>query len=195
MILSDQLKEELGVALNESTLLGVELNPEERIVGATFRVLTLPQTGPMPEDSRVQFVFQPVGRVAASLRLGRWDDQTATVQSLEPSELLSAVKNLEGPLYGWEFFDIHEQELEYWGDRLSLDWRSGADGLSHSISLFAGDDPHLDLSVWFDDFIIKDAAGVRIQVSEFVAGGRRWWEALRAGDPRAAGQGIFPLRG
>jgi hypothetical protein len=40
------------------------------------------------------------------------------------------------PIYGWEFFDQHEKELAKWGDRLSLDWRSGTDGLSRSITVF-----------------------------------------------------------
>jgi hypothetical protein len=79
----DELRNDLGVALNESDLLGFEVDPDRRLAGATFRVLTLPREGMPPEDRRVQMLFRPVGRVAASLRNGFWNDEAAEV-SLSP---------------------------------------------------------------------------------------------------------------
>jgi hypothetical protein len=64
--LSLEEKQRLGVALNEATLLGVELDPERRLAAATLAVLTLPETGPGPRDSRVQLLFSP-GRPARRL--------------------------------------------------------------------------------------------------------------------------------
>jgi hypothetical protein len=67
-----QLRKDLGVALNESNLLGFEVDSIRRIGAATFCVLTLPADGPPPDDRRVQMLFRPVGRVGASVRNGLW---------------------------------------------------------------------------------------------------------------------------
>src|SRR5262249_50562206 len=152
-----------------------------RLAAATFGVLTLPVDGPPPDDSRMQLLFRPVGRGAASLRNGLWNDEAAEVVSFPLSELLGLVQSFGGqPIYGWEFFDLHEKELPKWASRLSLDWRSGSDGLSHSISVFQeGASParHLDLCVWFDELEIRRPNGAVVPLQEFAAGGRRWWDA------------------
>ena len=67
----EELRNELGVALNEADLLGFEVDPARRIATATFRVLTLPAEGPPPADRRVQMLFRPVGRVPAERVLER----------------------------------------------------------------------------------------------------------------------------
>ncbi len=194
------LRSELGVSLNEADLLGFEVDSARRIATATFRVLTLPAEGPPPADRRVQILFRPVGRVAASLRNGQWNDEEAEVVPFSLRDLLGVVQSFGGqPVYGWEFFDIHEKALAQWGNRLSLDWQSGSDGLSRSISVFqssgAGAFRHLDLCVWFDELEVRRPDGVVIPLEEFVAGGRRWWDAMYAGDKRAEGHGIFPAGG
>src|SRR5262245_32108018 len=79
ILLTEEQCAGLNVALNEADLLGFEVNAERRMAAATFRVLTLPEIGPAPDDRRVQFLFRPVGRVAASLRDGRWDDPGAPI--------------------------------------------------------------------------------------------------------------------
>lgn len=197
MQLTQEQREGLGIALNEATLLGVELDPRRRIAGATFCVVTLPEDGPEPEDCRVQLIFHPVGRIAASLRNGRWDDPNAEVVSFGVEELLSVVQSFGGlPIYGWEYIDVHESQLEQWGDRISLDWRSGSDGVAHSIGLFQDcRDRFLDLCLWFDDLEIRDPTGNAITVESFIAGGKRWWDALYDGDKRTAGHGIVPVKG
>jgi len=192
-----KMRDDLGVALNEADLLGFEVDPCRRMAGATFRILTLPADGSPAGDSRVQMLFRPVGRVVASLRNGFWNDEAAEVIPFPLAELLSVVQSFGSqPVYGWEFFDIHDKELSRWGDRLSLDWRSGSDGLSRSISLFqssgAGPDRHLDLCVWFDELEVRRLDGAVLSLEEFVAGGRRWWDAMYGGDKRTEGHGIFP---
>ena len=195
MELSEQHIQGLGVALNEATLLGIEASPAKRLVGATFAVLTLPESGPAPKDSRFQFVFDPVGRIAASLRLGRWDDRAAKVEKFSVEQLLEIAQSFKCPIYGWEFFDIHEKDFPPWSDRLSLDWRSGEDGLSHSLSFSQdGGTRHLDGCVWFDSFTICRPDGNELALEEFIAGGKRWWDALYAGDPRTEGSGIIPAK-
>jgi hypothetical protein len=195
----EELRNELGVALNESDLLGFEVDAARRIAAATFRVLTLPG-GPPPDDCRVQMLFHRVGRVAASLRNGLWNDEAAEVVPFALRELLSVVQSFgRQPIYGWEFFDIHDKQLALWGNRLSLDWRSGPDGLSRSITVFqssgAGPARHLDLCVWFDELEVRRPDGTGVPLEEFAAGGRRWWDAMYAGDKRTEGHGIFPIRG
>lgn len=193
----EKLRIELGIALNEADLLGFEVDPNRRVAAATFRLLTLPAEGPPPDDTRVQILFWPVGRVAASLRNGYWNNEAAEVVPFTLGELLTVVQSFGGqPIYGWEFFDIHEKELPKWEKRLSLDWQSGADGLSHSITVFqssgAGPDRHLDLCIWFDELEVRRPDGTVVPLEEFAAGGRRWWDAMHAGDKRTEGHGIFP---
>ena len=65
----EKLREELNLAIDESELIGIELDPLGRGVGLTLSVLSLPVEGPPPEDRRVQVLLFPVGRVAASLKL------------------------------------------------------------------------------------------------------------------------------
>jgi hypothetical protein len=186
----------LGVALNEAELLGLEVDPVRRLGAATFRVLTLPLEGPTPEDRRVQFIFQPVGRVVASLRNSSWDDPVAAAVPFDVVGLLPIVQSFGGlPIYGWTFFDVHERELQKWGKRLSLDWASGPGGMAHSLCLFQDPpDRVLDVCIWFDELQIRDAKRLPIVIDDFIASGMRWWDALHSGDARAQGFGIQPLK-
>ena len=196
MLLSEAQRDALGVALNEATLLGVEMQPSTCRAAATFSVLALPEgDGPAAEDRRVQFVFERVGRVAASLRPGNWDDPDAQPIPFAVEELLRVVRSFGGlPIYGWEFFDIADAELARWGRRLSLDWRGECGGVEHSLCLFQeGHDRHLDLCLWFDRFVIRDPAGREIGLEEFTEAGQRWWEAFHNHDPRTFGSGMAPL--
>lgn len=197
-MLSDGLKATLDVALNEATLLGFELDPERALAGATLAVLALlPDGGPAPRDSRVQVLLHNVGRLAVSLRGGRWDDPAAPVLPVALSHLLETVQSFGGlPIYGWEFFDIGDRALARWGDRLSLDWRAPAQQTrAHSLVLFQdGADRHLDLCVWFDTLEVRRPNGTVISLEEFAAAGKRWWDAFFARDPRTQGLGMTPLK-
>jgi hypothetical protein len=194
MKLSEQQIQGLGVALNEATLLGIEASPERQLVGATFAVLTLPENGPAPQDSRVQFVFNSAGRIAASLRLGRWDDRAAKVEKFSVDQFLQIAQSFRCPIYGWEFFNLDSQKFD-WLDRLSLDWRGANDEAQNSFS-FSQDEGtrHLDVCVWFDSITIRNPDGSEMALEEFIAGGKRWWDALYARDPRTESSGIFPTK-
>ena len=196
MSLTEEEKHGLSVALNEATLLGMEVDTDRKLAAATFRVLTLPEEGPPPSDPRVQIIFSPVGRVAASLRLGRWNDLKAQVVSFDIDDLLSVVQSFGGlPIYGWEFFDTDGKSVDRWSDRLSFDYRSDVQSSAHSILLFQdGGERHLDICLWFDAVQIKDPKGNDLPIEEFIAGGRRWWDALYQGDERTSSSGIVPLK-
>lgn len=197
-MLSEDLKQALGVALNEATLLGLEVDAERRLAGATFAVLSLPADGgPMPKDARVQLLFSNVTRVAASLRGGRWNDLAAPVQPFALEDLLSVVQSFGGlPVYGWEFFDVADQALQRWGDRLSLDWQSSeAITPQHDIGLFqdAGE-RCLDVCLWFDELEIRLPTGAPMTLDDFASAGKRWWDAFYQNDPRTQGLGMAPLK-
>ena len=190
---TEEHKAGLNIAFNESTLLGAEIVPERSLVAVTLDVLSLPPEGPPSDDRRIQMILHPVGRVAASLRLGHWDDDDAKVVPFEAEALLSIVEGFKSAIYGWEFFDV-EAGFDNWRDRLSLDYRSGDDGNSHSITLFQEDaNRHLDLRIWFDQLQLKNPDGQELDVSEVIAGGTRWWDDLYAGGERSRGEGIYPL--
>jgi hypothetical protein len=197
MKITEEQRKGIGVALNEADLLGFEVDPEHRVAAATFCVLTLPESGPAPDDRRVQFLFRPVGRITASLRNGRWDDPGAAVVPFTISELLTIVQSFGGlPVYGWECIDVHDKELQKWGNRLSLNWLSGEDGLSHSITVFQDPgDRILNLCVWFDEIEIRDPQGNKIPLDSFIASGKRWWDAFYAGDERTRGYGMAVMKG
>lgn len=191
----------LDIALNEATLVGAEVDPERRIAAVTLALLTLPESGPPPDDPRVQLILQPVGRVAASLRRGRWDDRSAPVEPFALNELLDVVQSFkQGPIYGWEFFDVSSDEgSAIWEDRLSFDERFGDDGNTHTLTLFQEtfgqqQDRHLDICIWFDDLTIFGPERQQLDIDEVIAGGKRWWDGLFSGDTRSQEAGIYPLK-
>ena len=120
MELTDEIAKGLGVALNESSLLGVEYSEELNCASATFSVLTLPnEKDPEPQDTRIQMIFHNVGRIAASLRNGYWNDYGADIEKFEINELLSVVQSFGGqPIYGWDFFNIKDEEFSKFVGRI-----------------------------------------------------------------------------
>jgi hypothetical protein len=185
--------------LNEASLVGIDIDDERRWVGVTLAVLTLPADGgPEPADPRVKLILSPVGRLAASLRHGKWDDIEAPVEPLELSRLPDAIAAFnQQPIYGWEFIDAPEKSaFKPWSKRLSLDWRPDAvDGQTHTLDLFQewGAERHIDVRVWFDDLRVFDASLSEIPLGDFIAGGGRWWDAMHAGDKRTEGHGIAAI--
>jgi hypothetical protein len=200
MELSEEQVHDFDVALNEATLVGVELHAEERWASVTLAVLALPaDDGPASEDPRVQLILQPVGRVAASLRHGIWNDAEAGVEAFEVERLEEVAASFEQqPIYGWSFLDVPEEDdFASWKGRLSLDWRAEPGGAAHTLDLFqeAASDVsrHLDLRIWFDEVRIFGPDRSEVAFDDFTAAGLRWWDGLHDDDPRTAGHGIVPL--
>jgi hypothetical protein len=194
--LSDEDKEGLGVALNEATLLGAEIHEASRIAGVTLSVLTLPEAGPAPADPRLQILCFNVGRVAASLRLGVWNDASAPVVTFGPGDLLTKVQEFGGcAVYGWEFFDVADARMATWHSQASFDVRySSTDGQRHSLTLFQeGSNRHLGFCIWFDEMVLRDSSGNDLDLADVIAGGKRWWDAFHDNDPRTRGNGMIPL--
>lgn len=197
MKLSDEIAKGLGVALNESSLLGAEYSDELNCASATFSILTLPDDkAPGPPDPRIQMIFHDVGRISASLRNGYWNEYDAEIEKFALGELLSIVQAFGGqPIYGWEYFNIDDQEFPKWSDKLSLDFYNPNGSEINMISLFqegATFKKHLDLWIWFETLSVKDAMGQEIDIKNIISGGKRWWDAMYRGDQRSEGHGIFP---
>lgn len=200
MQLTDDDRDGLNVALNEATWCDLVAVPDRRRVAVGLNVLTLPAEGPAPEDTAVILLLDGVSRVAASLRHGRWDDASAQVEPLTVPTLTDAVRSFGGQaLCGWEFVDPPADSWADWRDRLSLDAALSTEPAPHVLELFQesamGEPRHLDVRVWFSELQVVRRTGKPVPLTEFVAGGRRWWDALYAGDPRTDGHGIVAATG
>jgi hypothetical protein len=149
-------------------------------------VLSRDETGAEPADPRRTVRLRGCSRLVASYRDGTWDDQAAPVIPLDLEGLDRLLRRYGGgPVYGWEFVDSPRSARQFraWEDRLSLDLPMTGPG-GHHLTLFQdlGGVHHLDLRVWFADLSVVDGSGAPVSLEEFVAGGRRWWEAMYAGE-------------
>lgn len=183
MELTDMQIAGLDLAINEAALLCMDVNPMARIGCVTLRVWTLPEDGLAHEDATVRLTLSPIGRVAASLRLGRWNDKSAPVVAFTIEQLPEIVCGFGGEaVYGARFFDVPEwEDFATWSDRLSLDFRAEPGGLTHTLLLSqesSQHDRHLDVCLWFDDLMIQDRRGTTIPVDIFAAAGAQWWNDL-----------------
>jgi hypothetical protein len=191
------LPNDIDVALNEASWLGIEIRADEREVVLDFEVLTLPDGEPGDGTEMVRLALRGVSRIVASHRLGAWNDIDAAVQPVLLEDLPSLVASFDGqPVYGWEFFDRDEVSWAAWRERLSLDATWARESGSHSLELFQeGVDVrtsrHLDFRVWFEALSVHDRDGGELDPADFAAAGRRWWDAMYAGDQRTRGSGIF----
>ena len=181
----------LNGALNEAVFLGIDVDTEINLAAVTLKLLTLPASGPPPDDRRVQFLFYPIGRIAASLRHENNGDASGNHTSFELPDLAGIVANFRRPIFGWDFFDL-DADFETWRARISLDWQDGdRPGRRHSVTFFQHASPReLDLRLWFDGLAAVDATGGILNIGDIIDDGARWWDGLYAGDPRTRGEGI-----
>ena len=94
---------DLNFALNEARWLGIV--PRRDLSGCllVFDVLTLRGAG--DGHAIVKVLLNPVTRVAASYRLGCWDDASAEVVPVTLDELVEVLASFDGqPISGMEFF-------------------------------------------------------------------------------------------
>ncbi len=196
--ISPDERDGLNVALNEATWAAIDVDVAARRVRLLFDVLSLPPDGAASAGSRVIIAVSQVSRIAASLRMGWWNDQAAAVVPLQVADLDATVRSFGGSaIYGWEFIDPPEKSWLHWRDRLSADVRLHPSQSPHVIDLFqeggSAQPRHLDLRIWFALIQITTPGGRDIRLPEFIASGVRWWDGLYSGDPRTSGQGIVPL--
>ncbi|WP_459548741.1 hypothetical protein [Nocardia sp. X0981] len=195
----------LDKALSEAGCLGVNVDSEAKRLELDLEVLSLAEqtSSTSPIDvvpsvaaHRVRLVFHGVTRVAASLRMQRWDDLEPRILPLELSELSAAVTSFGGSrLHGWEFIDPDDSSWVLWSELLSFDTAIDNRIARHVLefSQEEGVDPReLDIRVWFDTVTAHRPSGVPIPLPELVSGSERWWAAHAKGDPRASHPSIAP---
>lgn len=186
----------LGLAMNEADFVDLSFDPAFGLATATLRLPTLADEAAQRLRT-VQFLVHPVARVVASLRrrVRPWDDEGSTVAALTLEELPAVVRSFGGqPVYGLEFFDVHETEQKHWLGRESLDWKRGDGEAPHSLTLFQESvDRQLDLCLWFRDLELLDDRGFRIPPGRLAADGAAFWKAFHRRDARTEGLGLFPL--
>lgn len=185
----------IGVALNEARWLDVQVDRRRFEVLFLFHVLSLPEEGPEPKDPRAVLRCWGASRLAVSLRAGALEDPDAAVVPLRLEDLSKAVRSFGAlPIYGWEFVDPPEAYTRRWADQLSLEVRLAEPSRDeHRLYVFqAAEDRCLELCVSFEDLTVTDGKGRPVGLHDFAEGGRRWWGALHAGDPRVQGHGIIP---
>ena len=195
MIIDEDLRHKIGLALNEATLLGVKFDNKQSAVSCTFAVVAMDKNGDVPTDNRLLFVFKPVGRFVASYRNGHWDDKEATVHKIQPTDIFEVVQNFRGQaIYGWDFVNCGDKEFDNWKDRLSFNYSLGENnGLTNTIDLFQEDGvKYLDFRIWFDDFEIFTPTHDTVELQTFIDNGKRGWDAIYNGNEKVRGFGIFP---
>ena len=171
----------IGAALNESSLLEASFDLVHRRVELVVDVLTLPVDGPEPDDCRVVLCLHEISRVV--FLAGDVGGPLAL------AEIPEAIRRNSGrPMYGWTFVDTDSRTPS----EPTFEWRSASPTLSaHRLHVFQGEGLTY-LVVWFDRLDVRTFAGEPLPLAEFVAGGKRWWDGLFAGDPRTASRGIVP---
>ncbi|MBF6173523.1 hypothetical protein [Nocardia blacklockiae] len=186
----------LDTALAEATCLGVTVDTAAARVRLELEVLTLPAEGPPPEDRRVFLTLTGVSRVAASLRKQEWDDLEPKIFPLTLDTLGEAIAGFGGgALHGWDFIDVDDSGWSLWRELLSFDTTVSDRPATHVLefSQQEGIDPReLDVRVWFEGVEVETAEGLSVPPADFVAGGRRWWKAHDACDPRTMLPDVAP---
>ena len=181
----------LNLGLLEAQLLGLEFHAVHRVAWATFKVYTLPEKGPVPDDRRVNMLFGPVGRVGAALWRRESADARGALVQLRLEDLLAIVDELSKPSITSEVFDLGDEAAPAAVAGASARWSQGTDGLSHTITLRARRQRvALDLRIWFDQIEVRKPSGEVVPIDELIAGAQRWAAGLNAGDERTKGFGM-----
>jgi hypothetical protein len=196
MMLDEYLRQGLDTGINEASLLNLWTDRTQGTVGLFLSVLTLPPDGPEPSDPRVTLKLSNVGRIAASYRRGRWDDEAVALEPLHLEDLGRIVLEFcPIPIYGSDFFDSDSIQWSRIESKLSMDAVFGENGREHTLDLLLEEcnEPVLYLRIWFDEIEIFTPDWRAIPLSIFISGAERWWKAMNAKDPKVAHHGIFPL--
>jgi hypothetical protein len=195
MIIDEDLRYKIGLALNESTLLGIEFDKEKKFVACSFAVVTMDREGNVPNDNRLLIIFKPVGRFVASLRNGHWDNKDAPIEFFEPTDILAKIQSFNGQsIYGWDFINCGDEDFNKWKDKLSFDYSTGdLIGLTNTIDLFQeGFERHIDIRIWFDDLEILTSKYDKVEINEFIENGKRGWDAIYENNDKMSKFGIIP---
>lgn len=190
----------MDVALNEADVLGIRLDHAGAWCDLFLHVLALPETGPLDPDARRILRLTMPGRVSILLRHDRLGPDgygpVIPVSSLDAVEDFFASLSWSGSMYGWKFLDDPSLTRD-WPARpsLTVEIRQGA--APHSLYWFnecgrtEGDTSAAYLiegAVTFEDLEVMRADASRQRPEEFIADGRRHWQAVFDHDQRLSSE-------
>lgn len=194
MVIDEELRHRIGLALNEATLHDIKLDKKNSIVTCVFSLITLDKYEKLPDENRFQLVFKPVGRFIASYK--KDVDGSEELQKFEPEGISDVIQSFDKQqIYGWDFVNIEEEFFDKWKDELSFDYSVSAEvGMANTIYLFQEYwKQDIDIRIWFDDFEIFNSKNEQVQLEEFLENGKRGWNAIYRGEGRGRGFGVVPI--
>lgn len=196
MDLDDATRAAVDVALNEAEVLGLRMDTSDACCDLLLHVCALPDTGPLDRDPRRLLRLTSPSQVDVVLRPDRVGlsgyGPAVPLDGLDQVEAFFGSLSWTGSMYGWKFLD-DPAATDDWPTKpsLSLDLRSGAG--SHSMYWFnecgrVEDGTQvaycIEGIVSFEDLAVLRGDGTPQPLTEFIADGARYWEALHSGDER-----------
>lgn len=197
MNFSEQQLRGINLAMDEASLLNLELDLLLRSARITLQVFSISENGQVPIDRKVVLCLKLVSRISASLRHYDKNNKYLRTEKLNINDFEETIKSFGGAnIYGSNFIRPGNESLPGWAEDVSLELSLGDDEDDYMIDLFQWDDSRkLDFRIWFNELTIARASDdQKILIDDFIAGGKRWWEAFNKNDPRTQGFGMFPLK-
>jgi hypothetical protein len=186
----------MDLALNETDVLGIRLDRAGAWCDLFLHVLALPETGPLDPDARRILRLIMPGRMSILLRRDRLGQDgygpVIPVSSLDAVEDFFASLSWSGSMYGWKFLD-DPSLIRDWPARPSLTVEIRPGAAPHSLYWFnecgreEGDTSAAYLiegAVTFENLDVMRADATPQRLDEFIADGRRYWQALHGRDQR-----------
>ncbi|MBO0804448.1 MAG: hypothetical protein J2P25_15405 [Nocardiopsaceae bacterium] len=192
----EETRGDVEVALNEADVLGIRLDPSGAWCDLLLHVLALPEAGPLDPDARRILRLTLPAQLRVLLRADQagtaGHEQVIPLADLDAVEEFFASLSWSWSMYGWKFFD--DPSLTHdWPTQPSLTVAVRPGAGSHSLYWFnecgrkEGDTNAaycIEGTVTFEDLEILRADATPQPLSEFIAGGRRYWQALHSRDAR-----------
>ncbi|MGH3292572.1 MAG: hypothetical protein ACRDP7_12260, partial [Trebonia sp.] len=186
----------IEAALNEADVLGIRLDPAGAWCDVLVHVLALPENGPLDRDARRILRLTAPGQVSILLRTDRAGQPgygpVIPLSGLDAVEDFFASLSWSGSMYGWKFLDDPSLTCD-WPLEPSLTVQARPGAAPHSLYWFnecgraEGDTsaPYLiEGTVTFEDLKVMRADATPQRLDEFIADGRRQWQAVFGHDER-----------
>lgn len=135
---TDEGRYDIGVALNESEVVGVRLDPSGSGCDLLLHVLALPEVGPIDPDPRRILRLLAPGVIRVYLHEDRppgSHEPAIPLASLDAVEEFFASLSSGETMYGWTFFD-EPRMVDTWPHEVSLEIGSPISEGAHSIYWF-----------------------------------------------------------